>query len=268
MRGGLGNVEEEGANFAGTFMGGGLLGSRLAPPPRGSIGMNAYHGSPHKFDAFDSTKIGSGEGAQAYGHGLYFAENPGVAKGYQVQNAYKAFDVGQEAQRRGINLNAGGRGEFIRQANANPNDPARAAKYLQYANADSRNIPTEKLTEMFSAYRESGGGAFYHVDIPDESIVKMLDWDKPLTQSQVGVFKEIGGPMTQSALNATAGKAGGNTYYAALAQDFGQAKASEMLNSAGIPGIRYLDAGSRAGGEGTRNFVLFDDKLAKITKME
>jgi hypothetical protein len=31
--------EEEAANFAGNVMGGGLLGSRIRPPPRGSIGM-------------------------------------------------------------------------------------------------------------------------------------------------------------------------------------------------------------------------------------
>ena len=34
-----------------------------------------WHGSPHKFYAFDASKIGTGEGAQAYGHGLYFAGN-------------------------------------------------------------------------------------------------------------------------------------------------------------------------------------------------
>jgi hypothetical protein len=33
------NPEEEGANFAANLTGGGLLGSRIRPPPRGSIGM-------------------------------------------------------------------------------------------------------------------------------------------------------------------------------------------------------------------------------------
>ena len=47
-------------------------------------GMTAYHGSPHLFDAFDLSKIGTGEGAQAYGHGIYLAESPGVAKNYQI----------------------------------------------------------------------------------------------------------------------------------------------------------------------------------------
>ena len=45
--------------------------------------MTAWHGSPHKFDKFSLDKIGTGEGAQAYGHGLYLAESPDVAKGYQ-----------------------------------------------------------------------------------------------------------------------------------------------------------------------------------------
>ena len=46
-------------------------------------GITAFHGSPHKFSKFDMGKIGTGEGAQAYGHGLYAAENPKVAKDYQ-----------------------------------------------------------------------------------------------------------------------------------------------------------------------------------------
>ena len=45
--------------------------------------MTAFHGSPHKFDKFSMENIGTGEGAQAYGHGLYFAEDPSVAGSYQ-----------------------------------------------------------------------------------------------------------------------------------------------------------------------------------------
>ena len=48
-----------------------------------SPGIRAYHGSPHDFDKFDMSKIGTGEGAQAYGHGLYFSETEGVAKSYR-----------------------------------------------------------------------------------------------------------------------------------------------------------------------------------------
>jgi hypothetical protein len=46
-------------------------------------GIRAYHGSPYNFDRFDASKIGTGEGAQAYGHGLYFTENEGIARNYR-----------------------------------------------------------------------------------------------------------------------------------------------------------------------------------------
>ena len=45
-------------------------------------GMTVWHGSPYKFKAFNASKIGTGEGAQAFGHGLYVAENPKVAEDY------------------------------------------------------------------------------------------------------------------------------------------------------------------------------------------
>ena len=58
---------------------------------KGLLAQALFHGTPHKFDKFDLEKIGTGEGAQAYGHGLYFAESPGVAKSYQNQLADVTF---------------------------------------------------------------------------------------------------------------------------------------------------------------------------------
>jgi hypothetical protein len=51
-------------------------------PPR-PPGVRAFHGSPHDFDRFDFSRIGSGQGAQTYGHGLYFAEREPVARTYR-----------------------------------------------------------------------------------------------------------------------------------------------------------------------------------------
>ena len=56
----------------------GLMGVR-ATIAKALMGIKAYHCWPHDFDKFDLTKIGTGEGAQVYGHGLYFAENPAVS---------------------------------------------------------------------------------------------------------------------------------------------------------------------------------------------
>jgi hypothetical protein len=52
-------------------------------PTANELGMvEAWHGSPHKFDKFDSSKIGTGEGAQAFGHGLYFTDKEDIARHY------------------------------------------------------------------------------------------------------------------------------------------------------------------------------------------
>jgi hypothetical protein len=59
-------------DLAGGFSDAGMLGT-----------IKAYHGSPHNFERFDLSKIGTGEGAQVYGHGLYFAENPETAEAYK-----------------------------------------------------------------------------------------------------------------------------------------------------------------------------------------
>ena len=45
--------------------------------------QSAYHGTPHKFDEFSTENIGSGEGHQAHGWGLYFASNKKVSEDYR-----------------------------------------------------------------------------------------------------------------------------------------------------------------------------------------
>jgi GNAT superfamily N-acetyltransferase len=75
----------------GSFSGqlGAAVGGMLTPGP-GDLAKFApvlsaipfWHGSPHKYDAVDLSKIGTGEGAQAYGHGYYGADTKSVAEGY------------------------------------------------------------------------------------------------------------------------------------------------------------------------------------------
>ncbi|MDU3930579.1 MAG: hypothetical protein E7H05_03750 [Veillonella sp.] len=45
--------------------------------------QSAWHGSPHDFDKFDLGAIGTGEGNQAHGWGLYFAKKKSVSRNYQ-----------------------------------------------------------------------------------------------------------------------------------------------------------------------------------------
>lgn len=65
----------------------------FAPSGEGTLGsIKAFHGAPYQFDKFDLHKIGNGQGAQAYGHGLYFAENPEFAKKYMNPGKDKLFN--------------------------------------------------------------------------------------------------------------------------------------------------------------------------------
>ena len=45
--------------------------------------QSAYHGTPHSFEQFDLGAIGTGEGAQAHGWGLYFTADKKVADNYR-----------------------------------------------------------------------------------------------------------------------------------------------------------------------------------------
>jgi hypothetical protein len=71
---------------------------------------------------------------------------------------------------------------------------------------------------------------------------------------------------------------GGNTYEEALQVAGGDANKvrtmsdpaaparAEFMREAGIPGIKYLDQGSRGAGAGSRNYVVFDEKLISIVR--
>lgn len=55
--------------------------------PGVTFSITALHASPHSFRKFSTDFMGKGEGAQAYGWGLYFAENPKVNRSYMNQFA-------------------------------------------------------------------------------------------------------------------------------------------------------------------------------------
>lgn len=66
------------------------------PPPLPAPSIRAYHGSPHDFERFDLSKIGAGEGNQAWGHGIYVAENPKVSAEYRPPGG-RSYEVNVRA---------------------------------------------------------------------------------------------------------------------------------------------------------------------------
>ena len=56
---------------------------QYAPVEQESFDQSAWHGTPHDFNAFDLGAIGTGEGGQVHGWGLYFAQDRAVSEGYK-----------------------------------------------------------------------------------------------------------------------------------------------------------------------------------------
>jgi hypothetical protein len=251
---------------------GGLLqmGRNLAAPQtmNKQTGAIVYHGSPHKFDKFDSSKIGTGEGAQAYGHGMYLAENPSVAQGYADRLGGGQFgstsaSKGSIADR--LSSIFGGDGSNFTRNNRDISTLAKSMAEKSRTDADgllhyqfkdgSEWIGSPSGWDVANSEKH-----LYKVDLPDEHIAKMLDYDNPVTDA-------VRKPLSKAALNQFgSGLTGtsGEKLYKEMIFNFKQAghpnptqAATDWLSSQGVPGMRYLDGGSRSNGAGTSNFVIF-----------
>jgi hypothetical protein len=272
------------------FAGGGLLSSKAIPnavPDGAVLGATAWHGSPHKFDEFDMSKIGTGEGAQAYGHGLYAAENPNVAKEYADELTRK-IKVGENIiQGKDKTIGTTGiedvddyliadRGDASLALSNMKKDRLEIANSSYPENAKSYDAGIEMLEGLVKRgeVQNTTAGNLYKLDIPDDQIAKMLDWNKPLSEQPTVMdfinknYPKANKPFEKRYVSPanTLFDPEDSTAFEFL-QSFGsgnRAKASEMLKDHGIPGIKYLDQGSRTGGQGTSNFVLFADDIAKI----
>ena len=230
-------------------------------------GMTVYHGSPYKFKAFDPKKIGSGEGAQAYGHGLYVAENPKVAEDYmkiepagdvasprrmlfgkEVETGTPEYKVAHLVDEMGLSKAR----KFILDWSKNPNPDQ-----VDYVNKASDII--QKVSKKGDV-KNLGTGNLYKIDLPDEHINKMLDWDKPFSQQPKNVQEALAKhnpDMYHPKSEDFDPSERGQFTYLRLANETTQKNASNRLAELGVPGIKYLDEGSRPLGEGTRNFVIF-----------
>ena len=237
-------------------------------------GITAYHGSPHEFDQFDTSKIGTGEGAQSYGHGLYFAESEPTAKYYKDTLAHRGqIDLEHEANQREMPMSREAMIEVRRHANGSV-DPLEAAKHMHWSSIEARQYPQEKLADLIDLYRKAKQGHMYEVAI-DAHPDHFLDWDKPLSEQSDHIVKSIfdarkDNPTLFNVFKPHLEKdSTGMGFYQSLATQHpnGYQGATDFLQRAGIPGIRYLDAGSRnAQGDPTHNYVVFDHNRVKVKR--
>ena len=236
--------------------------------------MRVFQGGPNKYGpdvpgtkaGLDSSKIGTGEGAQVYGHGHYLAENPNVAKNY----APRDFDLEEKLLAK--YQAAEKRGDYeameVYERALMHDTPEEISKWLPDSGlGDAGKRANEEYRGLFADVK---GGHLYEYDLPDETIAKMLDWDKPLSEQPQAVRDALESsdiPIVKywvSKSKENPAYNGQDLLMRLAGEKSDHVAAAKALREAGIPGIKYLDQGSRGGGEGTRNFVLFDDDAAKL----
>ena len=216
--------------------------------------MIAYHGTPHEIQGgFDLSKVGTGEGAQAYGHGMYFAEAPDVAKSYMGKTVFNEPTLDKFTNGPNYYTDSSGKHFKVR-------DYVRNDKPVEVSNDEYNS----KFKEVSDIYTKQNQGNLYKVDIPDEHIATMVDWDKPFKKQPKIVqnaFMQILKNNEDLPLDFLIK---GNATGGSLLQAIDKVKATELLNELGVKGIKYLDEGSRGKGKGTYNFVSFDPQTVKI----
>jgi hypothetical protein len=234
--------------------------------------MTAWHGSPYDFDKFSKDKIGTGEGAQAYGHGLYFAGKREVAEFYKkklsgkedprvLYEPVKAAKAAKVLQSRidAMYESYEFKDDLDRVWNK-VNDWAQDPTYWDF--------PTYYLEDAGVKYDdvvpEGKQGRLYQVELaPAED--EYLLWDKPLSEQSEKVkaalddakikaaitrYKNVGSSVetAQDIYHALSYKIGEDYFRESngVIRDEPDDKAvSDYLHSLGIRGIKYLDGSSR-----------------------
>ena len=282
----------------------------------GALGATVWHGSPHKFDKFDFSKIGTGEGAQAYGHGGYLADARQVGEMYRDKLSKNVTVDGSKLSSVPSDSPLATAHNQVATSIANGMTPeaaiihvanewdSAAKDMLGYAQdnpelADQIAQEAGRHTSIADAARTLKSESFfkdpgylYKIDLPDEHIAKMLDWDKPLSEQHPDVQAALQ-PMIDRAskslphIRDTPDMTGASIYQASQAHRGGNPEeVSAAMQQAGIPGIKYLDGGSRSkpmsasalsankiyddlmGSPGTSNYVVFPGNEDMLTILE
>ncbi len=253
--------------------------------------QKVFHGTPHRGieqTGFKLQKVGTGEGAQAYGYGMYFAGNKEIAEHYRkvlAEENMSAETLGfsfdgveydkMTAEGHALNLlKNGGKRKAVQTAKEMLADAKAGEPYTKERGKGVDHY--QRLYDFVDSFDASKAqqikhirdkGQLYHAEIPEDS--DLLDWDKPLSEQpekvraallrSVGDLAVDGESFWERDLQALDAFAGGNKkvftgadLYADIIDALGSRDsraASEYLNTIGIPGLRYRDGGSRGQGQ-------------------
>lgn len=231
--------------------------------------QKAYHGSPYTFDHFDLGAIGTGEGAQGHGWGLYFAQDKQIAKTYKDTLSHHMYGDND------LQFNEEALNKLYSTLSDKAHTEADYDKLSVIENILITHTEDDVLNnsdEMFDAeaikwwktqrerylnkeYKES---TLFEVDIPEDDVLldekrNINEQPKKVQQAVRKMYRSLG--YKTSALKYVTGK---EFYDTVAAEKGGQKEASEFINEHGIKGITY------DGGNDGKCFVVFDDKAIRI----
>lgn len=251
--------------------------------------QTAWHGSPYDFANFDLGAMGSGEGRQVHGWGLYFAKDRKISEGYKdfLKNLRSTVVIDGKKF-------VGYKNGFRDEEGNRPSDKKLRFALLNLSLEGSREKAIQRVSELArtskgTGFEEDYAGALkilkdsqtasverpeaklYEVDIPDNDA--LLDEDKFLKDQPKAVQKAIAdyyrsrpdfyfAPEGDSLKDSTT--TGEGFYKDVVFQMKREGStnpkrdASLLLNSLGIKGITY------EGNKDGRCFVVFDDKAISI----
>lgn len=246
----------------------------------GGFRQRAWHGSPHVFESFSTEHIGTGEGAQAHGWGLYFSADRKIADEYRnrLSENVKEITIGGQKYRTlqdGSIVDSGGdepsdveytaayylanrgsKSEAIKSIENDLNNPE------EYGDDYYRSVleDAKGLLENNEADVSNSRGRVFEVDIPDEN--EMLDenllWGAgnnfELKNKIKNMIRDWNIANPDNPIYKWSDHPTGRDIYKAVAEVVGGPKeASLWFNERGIKGITY--EGARDG----RCYVVFDD---------
>jgi hypothetical protein len=221
----------------------GMLGSSVG----GLAGMiRASHGSPHLFNKFDFSKIGTGAGAQSYGHGGYFAQgfDSPTATGYKVI---------RESNTPGHLYNVELKWPDVAKETTDPFSEHHLLSWDEKFQQQPENVKDAVIKALHSdAYKTSQAEPIPFNPNAEPS------WMADLFTGEKAKFN----PSDYYGLHAN--RTGEQIYNSLVERFGGEKEATALLREYGLPGIRYLDEASKASGKGTSNYVIFDEQIPNI----
>lgn len=240
--------------------------------------MVAYHGTPHKFDKFSLKAMGTGEGNQAYGWGLYFASDRSVADWYRetLSSDNDSYKAGGVSYRRGT-PEWKALGMIYNRSIADVKSLLKTyQKDLQsneaYIIEQGGKDFVDRFASVVSKFKKKDikpeKGHLYQVDIPEDD--QLLDWDEALSDQPDAVRQALA--KEQAIYRESEGETGayindvaGHKIYEEFKRFYGSAEAaSKRLNEIGIPGLKYLDGTSRNKKKGNYNYVIWDENVVTV----